>query len=116
MSPWMWWALALAVVILVWSITGLASSLGGLHHRIAAASTALDAHLARRVSSSLELVRLGKIDPAATLIIAESAARILDMDGLRALDRELAESELSQALRAALADENCMARSEERRG
>src|SRR5690625_7019780 len=31
------------------------------------------------------------------------------MDGLRAPDRELAESELSQALRAALADENCMA-------
>jgi len=109
MSPWMWWALALAVVILVWSITGLASRLDRLHHRIAAASTALDAQLVRRASASLELVRLGKIDPAATLIIAESAARILDMDGLRAPDRELAESELSQALRAALADENCMA-------
>ncbi|HLR56038.1 MAG TPA: hypothetical protein VK096_04670 [Actinomycetales bacterium] len=109
MSPWMWWAIALVVVILIWLITGLASRLDRLHHRIAAASTALDAQLVRRASAALELVRLGVLDPAATLVIAESAARVLDMDGLSDPERELAESELSQALRAGLSDEEFLA-------
>jgi len=105
MSPWMWWALALLVLILIWAITGLASRLDRLHHRIAGDKKALDAQLVRRASASLELVRLGILDPATTLVIAETATEILDMDGLAGDGRELAESELSQALRAGLADE-----------
>lgn len=104
MSPWMWWALALIFVVLVWSITGLASRLDRLHHRIAAAATALDAQLVRRASAALELVRAGAFDPAASLVVADCGTRILEMDGLAASGRELTESELSQALRAALAD------------
>lgn len=108
MSPWMWWALALIILLLVWAITGLASRLDRLHHRIAADTKALDAQLVRRASASLELVRLGVLDPATTLVIAETATVILDMNGLTGADRELAESELSQALRAGLADESVL--------
>lgn len=108
MSPWMWWALALILLILVWAITGLASRLDRLHHRIAGDLKALDAQLVRRAAAALELARLGILDPAATMVIADCAGRILDMDGQSVSERETAESELSQALRAGLADEQVL--------
>jgi len=108
MSPWMWWAIALALLIVIWAVTGLASRLDRLHHRIAAAERALDAQLVRRASACLELVRLGVLDPAATLVIAEAAASVLEVEGLNNSEREMGESELTQALRAGLADEKVM--------
>lgn len=111
MSAWMWWALALIILLLVWAATGLASRLDRLHHRIAGDSQALDAQLVRRASSALELVRLGILDPAATLVIAEAATRILDEDDRNEFgvaEREIAESELSLALRAGLSDKETM--------
>lgn len=100
----MWWALALVIVLLVWIITGLASRLDRLHGRIAAAHTALDAQLVRRAWAAIELARLGVLDPAATLVITESATLALDSSDLYDGERQLIESELSRALRAGLGE------------
>lgn len=104
MSPWMWWALALIIVLLIWSITGRAARLDRLHHRISGASQALEAQLVRRASAALELVRFGVLDPASTLVIADRAAEILEMGSVTDPERQFVESELTRALYAALDD------------
>jgi hypothetical protein len=73
-----------------------------LHARIDAARAALDAALVRRASVTLELATSGVLDPAASMVLyqAAHAARQADEDG-----REVAESELGQALRAVFAEE-----------
>lgn len=106
----MWWALALVLVVLIWSITGWAARLDRLHHRIAGDSQALDAQLVRRASAALELVRLGALDPAATLVIADSATQALAGQPARDSERQLVESELTRALTAALEDERVLQR------
>ncbi|MDX2563394.1 hypothetical protein ACIO8G_23990 [Streptomyces sp. NPDC087219] len=85
-------ALILIGVYLSWT----AGRLDRLHSRIDAARAALDAQLLRRASVTQELATSGVLDPAASIVLYEAAhaARQAEED-----QREVAESELSQALR-----------------
>ncbi|WP_318206800.1 MULTISPECIES: hypothetical protein [unclassified Streptomyces] len=85
-------ALILIGVYLSWT----AGRLDRLHSRIDAARAALDAQLLRRASVTQELATSGVLDPAASIVLYEAAhaARQAEED-----HREVAESELSQALR-----------------
>ncbi|MFJ6213657.1 hypothetical protein ACIQGZ_10065 [Streptomyces sp. NPDC092296] len=95
MSTWIWVAVAVVAVGLYLSWT--AGRLDRLHSRIDAARAALDAQLLRRASVSQELATSSLLDPAASILLyqASHAARQADEE-----HREMAESELSQALRA----------------
>ncbi|MFI9627753.1 hypothetical protein [Streptomyces sp. NPDC052042] len=92
---------------LIWIVVGLvaigmylswtAGRLDRLHTRIDAARAALDAQLLRRASVTQELATSGMLDPAASIVLYEAAhaARQAEEE-----HREVAESELSAALRA----------------
>ncbi|MQY11927.1 hypothetical protein SRB5_20470 [Streptomyces sp. RB5] len=90
---WIAVALFLIGVYLSWT----AGRLDRLHTRIDASRAALDAQLLRRASVTQELAVSGLLDPAAAMVLhqAAHAARQAEED-----QREVAESELSQALRA----------------
>ncbi|MGW0749409.1 hypothetical protein [Streptomyces sp. NPDC002587] len=90
-----WIALALGVIGVYLSWT--AGRLDRLHSRMDAARAALDAQLVRRASVVLEVATSGVLDPASSLVLYEAAhaARQAEEE-----HREVAESELSQALRA----------------
>lgn len=95
-----WILVALVVIGLYLSWT--AGRLDRLHARIDAARAALDAQLLRRASVTQELATSKVLDPAASIVLYEAAhaARQAEED-----QREVAESELSQALRAVFAEE-----------
>ncbi|MEV5142306.1 hypothetical protein AB0K61_32285, partial [Streptomyces syringium] len=71
------------------------------HSRIDAARAALDAQLLRRASVAQELGTASVLDPASSIVLyqAAHAARQAEEE-----HREVAESELSQALRAVFAE------------
>ncbi|WP_037732246.1 hypothetical protein [Streptomyces megasporus] len=94
---WIAAALLLAAVYLSWT----AGRLDRLHARIDAARAALDAQLLRRASVTQEVATAGVLDPAASIVLYQAAhdARQAEED-----QREVAESELSQALRAVFAE------------
>jgi hypothetical protein len=106
-------AIIIAVAVLVgFYVSWRATRLDRLHARCEAASAALDAALARRSAVALELAACGLLDPATSLLIAGAAhdARATGQrplagagPGGEAQPRELAESDLSRALRAAFA-------------
>ncbi len=85
------------VVLLAVYVSWRAGRLDRLHARLEAARAALDAALLRRNCVAAELASSGLLDPATSVLLAEAAhdARA----GTR--QRELAESDLSRALRAA---------------
>ncbi|NEE19022.1 hypothetical protein G3M58_72715, partial [Streptomyces sp. SID7499] len=97
----------MTVTLIVWIVVALiavgvylswtAGRLDRLHSRIDAARAALDAQLLRRASVTQELATSGVLDPAASIVLYEAAhaARQAEED-----HREVAESELSTALRA----------------
>ncbi|MGK5529279.1 hypothetical protein [Streptomyces sp. URMC 129] len=99
MTTVIWIAAALVLIALYLSWT--AGRLDRLHARIDAARAALDAQLLRRASIAQELATAGVFDPAASMVLyqAAHAARLA-----RDEQREVAESELSQALRAVFAE------------
>jgi hypothetical protein len=83
-----------------------AGRLDRLHTRLEAARAALDATLVRRSSVALELASSGFLDPATSLLLAGAAheARGGEHPGNgQRRPRELAESDLTRALRAAFA-------------
>ncbi|BFO19923.1 hypothetical protein SHKM778_63110 [Streptomyces sp. KM77-8] len=94
-----WILVALVAIGLYLSWT--AGRLDRLHARIDAARAALDAQLLRRASVAQELATSGVLDPAASIVLYEAAhaARQAAEE-----QREVAESELGQALRAVFAD------------
>ncbi|MEU9188327.1 hypothetical protein AB0D14_28075 [Streptomyces sp. NPDC048484] len=94
-STLIWIVVALVAIGLYLSWT--AGRLDRLHSRIDAARAALDAQLLRRASVAQELATAGVLDPAASMVLYEAAhaARQAEED-----HREVAESDLSQALRA----------------
>jgi hypothetical protein len=98
-STWIWVVVAVVAVGLYLSWT--AGRLDRLHARIDAARAALDAQLLRRASVAQELATSTLLDPAASIVLYEAshAARQADES-----QRELAESDLSQALRAVFAE------------
>jgi hypothetical protein len=94
-SIWIGVAILLAGVYL-WL---MANRLDRLHARVEGSRSALDAQLVRRSSVALELATSQLLDPATSLLLAEAAheAREAPAD-----ERELAESNLSRALRATM--------------
>ncbi|ESP96707.1 Secreted protein [Streptomyces sp. GBA 94-10 4N24] len=98
-STLIWIAVALLAIGVYLSWT--AGRLDRLHARIDAARAALDAQLLRRASVAQELATAVVLDPAASIVLYEAAhaARQADEEA-----REVAESELSQALRAVFGD------------
>ncbi|MFJ6699687.1 hypothetical protein ACIQM4_26970 [Streptomyces sp. NPDC091272] len=94
-------------VTLIWIVVALfaiglylswtAGRLDRLHARIDASRAALDAQLLRRASVAQELATSGVLDPASSIVLYQAAH---DARQAEEEHREVAESELSQALRA----------------
>jgi hypothetical protein len=87
-------------VIAVLAISGVyvswrAGRLDRLHTRVETARAALDAALVRRSSVTLEIASSGLLDPAASLLLADLAHDARSTT----TGRELAESDLTRALR-----------------
>ena len=99
MTTAIWIAVALLLIGVYLSWT--AGRLDRLHARIDAAKAALDAQLLRRASIAQEVATANILDPAAAMVLyqAAHAARLAEDE-----QREVAESELSQALRAVFAE------------
>lgn len=92
-------AVVALVFVLAWQVLWTATRLDRLHGRVDGARAALDAQLVRRATITAELATSGMLDPASSLLLADAAHRAATVadDG-----REMAESDLSRALRAAL--------------
>jgi hypothetical protein len=91
----------LAVVLWSFYLSWRASRLDRLHNRVEAAHTALDLALVRRASAASELATSGLLDPATSLLLADAVRRARQADPA---ERDLAESDLTRALRATLGD------------
>ncbi len=90
-------AIGVAILVGVY-VSWRAGRLDRLHARVETARAALDAALVRRSAVALELAACGLLDPATSLLIAGAAH-----DARAAGEpNELAESDLTRALRAAL--------------
>ncbi len=99
-----WTIIVLAILALVlWSfyISWRASRLDRLHNRVEAARTALDLALVRRASAASDLASSGLLDPATSLLLADAVRRARQAG---AAERDLAESDLTRALRATLGE------------
>lgn len=103
----------LVLLLLAWYLTFSAARLDRLHHRVEGARSALDSQLLRRARAAADLAGSGLLDPATSVLLAGAAADAVaagESDGVEmSLDadlarREVAESDLSRALRAALDD------------
>jgi hypothetical protein len=88
----------LSAVLLSWT----AGRVDRLHHRVDTARAGLEAQLMHRSGATLELAATGLLDPARSLLLLDAAHQARASDQA---DRELAESDLSRALVAALGDE-----------
>ncbi|MEV7215916.1 hypothetical protein AB0O31_22830 [Kitasatospora cineracea] len=97
MATWIW-AVA-AVVLFAVYLSWTAGRLDRLHARIDAARASLDAQLLRRSSVAVELATSSLLDPAASILLLEAAHAARQAEDEQ---REVAESELSLALRAVL--------------
>lgn len=93
--------LVLAAFYLSWRATRL----DRLHGRVDTTKAALDAALVRRCAVVAELAASGWLDPATSLLLGEVAyaARSAGSGEAGSGEREVAESDLSRALRAVLA-------------
>jgi hypothetical protein len=97
-----WMIITGAFVLLAgWYLFFSATRLDRFHARVEGARSALDAQLVRRASVSLQLAVSGLFDPATSLLLADAAHGARDAEEA---DREVAESNLTRALQAALAD------------
>ncbi len=68
-----------------------------MHNRVETARTSLDLAMVRRSSSAYELASSGLLDPANSLLLASAVRCAKDADNG---ERDLAESDLTRALRA----------------
>lgn len=113
MSRLEWVTLVVIVVVaLGWYLSYTAARLDRLHTRVEGTFAALDAQLIRRAEAALELANTGVLDPAASLFLAGAASDCLDQsvgaleDALHTQgQRELVESDLTEALRLVLTPE-----------
>ena len=97
------WFVVIGAIVLVagWYLFFSATRLDRFHARVEGARSALDAQLVRRASVSFQLAVSGLFDPATSLLLADGAHGARDAEEA---DREVAESNLTRALQAALAD------------
>ncbi len=102
-------AVLLAVVVVLgavaWWLTARAGRLDRMHVRVETTRSALDAALLRRAAAAEALATSGALDPASALLLASAAveATAAPAAPLGRVEREVAESDLSRALRAVLA-------------
>ena len=99
-----WTIIVLVVLALVlWGfyVSWRASRLDRLHNRVESARTALDLALVRRSSAAAELASSGLLDPATCLLLADAVRRTRQAGPA---ERDLAESDLTRALRATLGE------------
>lgn len=105
--------LVILVIGVAWYLSYSAARLDRLHAKVEGAMSALDAQLVRRAEAALELANSGALDPASALLVADAATESLErtteqpvdddlLDGQHFGGREHVESDLSEALRAAL--------------
>lgn len=94
--------LVLAVLLIGVYLSWTAGRLDRLHARVDAARSGLDAQLLRRASITQELATSGVLDPAASMVLYQAAH---DARQAEEEEREVAESALSQALRAVFDEE-----------
>src|SRR3712207_950368 len=112
------WTVAAVAVLLgvAWYLSYSAARLDRLHTRAEGALSALDAQLVRRAEATLELANSGALDAASALMLAGAASESLEAHNERALEHDLlegqsfgeregVESELTEALQAALTPE-----------
>ncbi|MER0242603.1 hypothetical protein AAHZ94_11320 [Streptomyces sp. HSW2009] len=99
MTTLIWIAVVLLAIAgyLLWT----AGRLDRLHTRLDATRAALDAQLLRRASVAQEMATSSLLDPAASLVLYQAAQHARQAEEEH---REVAESELSQALRAVFAE------------
>lgn len=96
-----WTIIVLVVLVVVlWGfyISWRASRLDRLHNRTEGARTALDLAMVRRSAAAYELASAGLLDPATSLLLTDAARRAKEA---KPAERDLAESDLTRALRAA---------------
>lgn len=91
----------IVLVIVLWGfyVSWRASRLDRLHNRCEGARTALDLAMVRRSAVAYELASSGLLDPATSLLLTDAARRAKEAGPD---ERELAESDLTRALRATL--------------
>lgn len=103
------WLLVAAAVVVMFAVllSWTAGRVDRLHHRVHSARAGLEAQLMHRSGATLELAATGLLDPARSLLLLDAAhqARASHQP-----DREMAESDLSRALVAALGDATEIAR------
>lgn len=115
------------VLVGVWLTWVVASRLDRLHRKVAGTSAVLDNQLVRRAGVAAELAWSGQLDPVSSVLVGEAAWQAIGAGGgepgalleippdlagslgvptvaTADVDRDLAESELSRTLRAALSD------------
>lgn len=97
------------VAVVAWYLTFSATRLDRLHARLEGARSALDAQLVRRASVALQLASAGRLDPATGLLLADAASEAREADASDQPTREMAESDLTGALRAAFAEPSTVA-------
>src|SRR5699024_1781085 len=112
-----WGAVVVSLLlVLAWYLSYSAARLDRLHAKVEGALSALDAPVVRRAEASLELANSGAVDPASGVLIAAAATESLErhnertfeadlLEGQHFAGRETVESELSEALHAALPPE-----------
>jgi hypothetical protein len=101
LTGWFW---AIAVfVVLAGYVATKSNRLDRLHARLDATRAALDAQLLRRAAVTLEIAASGLLDPATSVLLASAGHQARACSGDQA-DREVVESSLTVALRAAFAD------------
>lgn len=98
--------IVLAVILLTatWYLSSTAGRLDRLHKKIDTSRLALEAQLLRRSAVAIELSSAGVLDPATSIVLADAAHRARTASDAPEAERARAESELTQALDAALAD------------
>ena len=96
------WLVPIMMIVLLFGLylSWTAGRLDRLHWRVDKSRAALDAQLLRRSGAALDIAGGGLLDPASSVLVADAAsrARTVEESG-----REQAESELTEALGAALA-------------
>ena len=100
--PWWFW-LVVVFVLLAGYVTATSNRLDRLHARLDATRAALDAQLLRRAAVTLEIAASGLLDPATSVLLASAGHEARAASGDEA-DREVVESRLTVALRAAFDD------------
>lgn len=105
-----WWIVGFAVIVglYVLYLSQTAARLDRLHHRVDTSRAAMHAQFQNRANEVLNLASSGRLDPAASVLLADAADRELDTAGGIGTgfppERIAAENVLTEALRAAFSD------------